>query len=407
MARVIFVNRYFHPDFSATSQMLGDLAFGLAERGWQISVVTSRQIYDQPQAGLRPQELIAGVSVHRVTGTRFGRVGVLGRLCDYLSFHVAAAFKLRALLAPGDVVVAKTDPPLLGVTAGWIARTRKAHSVNWLQDLFPEVLGAVAGKRAVARAFIELLKGLRNRALMAAQRNVTIGERMRRHLQAQGVNAALLTLIENWSDGQLVVPHDRRTNPLRLQWGLKQQLVVGYSGNLGVAHEFVTILGAAELLQHRADVSFLFIGGGSRLAWLQQQVAQRELRNVQFQPYQRRELLPQSLSVPDVHLVCLRADMEGLVVPSKFYGVLAAGRACIFIGDLEGEIALQLRKLDCGVAVRPGEVDELAGCIEMLANNPAQLEALGARARTAFERDFDRSVGVDKWARLLAEVSRA
>lgn len=401
MIKVVFVNRYFHPDFSATSQMLGDLAFDLARQGFEVSVVTSRQLYDQARATLAAEEIVDGVKVHRVYSTRFGRSGTLGRLCDYLSFHAAAALKLRGLLGADHVVVAKTDPPLLGVTVGVVARSRGARTINWLQDLFPEVLGAVTTKHKLAQALVGMLTGIRNRSLAAAHENVVIGDRMARHVQQQGVSSRSLRVIENWSDGQVVSPRSRQGNALRGEWQLARQMVVGYSGNLGVAHEFDTILDAAEQLLERSDIAFLFIGAGSRLAWLKQQVRQRGLVNVQFQPYQSRERLAESLSVPDVHLVCLRPDMEGLIVPSKFYGVLAAGRACIFIGDPEGEIAVQVRRLRCGMAVRSYDAADLVKQLKDLADHPDALAELGVRARAAFEQKFERGVAVQKWAQLL------
>lgn len=404
MTKVVFVNRYFHPDFSATSQMLSDLAFDLARQGFEVSVVTSRQLYDQARATLAAEEMVDGVKVHRVYSTRFGRSGTLGRLCDYLSFHAAAALKLRGLLGADHVVVAKTDPPLLGVTVGVVARSRGARTINWLQDLFPEVLGAVTTKHRLAQSLVGILTGIRNRSLAAAHENVVIGDRMARHVQQQGVSSRSLRVIENWCDGHVVSPRSRQSNALRSEWQLARQMVVGYSGNLGVAHEFDTILDAAEQLLERTDIVFLFIGAGSRLAWLKQQVRQRGLVNVQFQPYQSRARLAESLSVPDVHLVCLRPDMEGLIVPSKFYGVLAAGRACIFIGDPEGEIAVQLRRLRCGIAVRSHDAADLVKQLKDLADHPAALAELGARARAAFEQKFERGVAVKKWAQLLQSL---
>jgi colanic acid biosynthesis glycosyl transferase WcaI len=404
LIKVVFVNRYFHPDFSATSQMLSDLAFGLARQGFEVSVVASRQLYDQARATLAAEEVIDGVTVHRVYSTRFGRSGTLGRLCDYLSFHAAAALKLRGLLGADHVVVAKTDPPLLGVTVGIVARSRGARTINWLQDLFPEVLGAVTVENKLAQSLVRALTNIRNRSLAAAHENVVIGDRMARHVQQQGVSSRSLRVIENWSDGQVVSPRSRQGNALRGEWQLARQMVVGYSGNLGVAHEFDTILDAAEQLLERTDIVFLFIGAGSRLAWLKGQVQQRGLVNVRFQPYQSRERLAESLSVPDVHLVCLRPDMEGLIVPSKFYGVLAAGRACIFIGDPEGEIAVQVRRLRCGMAVRSYDAPDLVKQLKDLADDPKALAELGERARSAFEQKFERGVAVQKWAQLLKSI---
>ena len=140
---LIFVNRYFYPDHSATSQVLTDIAFGLAAKGYRVRVVTSRQRYSDRSAQLPPRERVRGVEVHRVWTTRFGRSGLPGRAVDYLAFHLASAWTLWRLARAGDVIIAKTDPPMLSVTAAPVARLRGAKLVNWLQDIFPEVAQAL------------------------------------------------------------------------------------------------------------------------------------------------------------------------------------------------------------------------------------------------------------------------
>jgi glycosyltransferase involved in cell wall biosynthesis len=284
-----------------------------------------------------------------------------------------------------------------------VARWRGALLVNWLQDLFPEVL-QVAMVRANPPGWLKLLQGLRNRALRRARANVVLGRIMAERVNRQGIRLDRIHIIENWSDGARIRPVEKAVNPLRHEWGLEDKFVVGYSGNLGVAHEFESIMGAAEALSHREDIAFLFVGAGKQLAGVRQAARERNLSNVQFQPYQPQERLAESLSVPDVHLVCLRPDMEGLVVPSKFYGVLAAGRPCIFIGDPSGELALSLLQIECGTSVPSDVAARLAELIGSYASLPEQAEMMGRRARAAFESHFDRPRAVEKWVRLLAEL---
>src|SRR5262245_55072237 len=155
--RLFFVNRYFHPDHSATSQMLSDLAFALARDGENIVVVASRQLYEQANAQLPARDIIDGVSVHRTGTTRFGRAGLVGRALDYVSFHLTAGFTLLRLSRTGDVVVTLTDPPLMSVTSGIVARIKGLKSVNWLQDLYPEV-AVRSGVRLVEGRIGKLLR---------------------------------------------------------------------------------------------------------------------------------------------------------------------------------------------------------------------------------------------------------
>ncbi len=176
-SRIFFVNRYFFPDLSATSHLLTELTLDLAERS-EVHVVTSRLKYDDPAARLPLREQHRGVSIHRVWTTGFGRYSLLGRAVDYLTFYVTCALRLMWLVRSGDVVVIKTDPPLLSIVAAPVVLLRGARLVNWLQDIFPEVVGA-AGIRLFSGRLGRLVQSLRDWSLAAAAANVVLGDAMR------------------------------------------------------------------------------------------------------------------------------------------------------------------------------------------------------------------------------------
>lgn len=406
---VVFVNRYFSPDISATSQMLTDLAFGLARRGWRVRVVTSRQRYDDPGARLPPREILDGVVVDRIPTTRFGRTSLFGRAIDYLTFYLSAAWTLLRVIREGDVVVAKTDPPLLSILTTPIVRLRRAIAVNWLQDLFPEVATGVGlGQRRLAGVAFALLQRLRDASLRAAACNVVLGERMRDLVLARAVPAERIEVVHNWADGVRITPIAPDRNPLRREWGLNGRFVVGYSGNLGRAHEFQTMLaGIAATAGAGVPVTWLFIGGGSAFVELEREVRARRLSNVVFKPYQPRERLAQSLSAADVHLVSLRPELEGLIVPSKYYGIAAAGRPTIFIGDTAGEIALIVSHADAGLTVAPEDGAALARHVLELAGDPVRAAAMGARARRDFDDRFDAERAIARWVGVIEHAARA
>ena len=139
MKRLIVLNRYFFPDHSATSQILTDLMFHFAATGLDVHVVTSRQLYNDPERQLPATETVSGVSINRISTTEFGRSGLTGRAVDYFSFYASAGRLLHSLLEPGDTVIAMTDPPLLSIIAMRAAKLRGAHLINWLQDIYPEI----------------------------------------------------------------------------------------------------------------------------------------------------------------------------------------------------------------------------------------------------------------------------
>jgi glycosyltransferase involved in cell wall biosynthesis len=413
--RVVFLNRYFHPDYSPTSVLLSDLAFGLSQRGIKVTVITSRLRYEDGDPLLPHHELIQGVDVHRVWSSKRGRSVLLGRSLDYGSFYLTAAWRLWRLTHPNDTIVAKTDPPLLSVMAALIARLRGARLVNWLQDIFPEVAEALGVGGGFGSAAFRLLGPLNKWSLHRAHANVVVGTKMAEHLEAKGIAREKIRIIPNWSDGALIGPIAAAQNELRKSWGLNDRFVVGYAGNLGRAHDVATIIEAMTLLHERAigsplhdvarRISFVFVGGGVQLPTLEQEMLQRRLTNVQTHSYQPRERLAETLGVADVHLVSLNAKLEGLIVPSKFYGIAAAGRPTIFIGATEGEIARLINETRCGFTVAPGDGKALVDRILQLAGDQELCSSLGARAREAFDERWDKSRAVEQWLELLGLIS--
>jgi glycosyltransferase involved in cell wall biosynthesis len=401
MRRIIFLNRFFFPDHSATSQILSDLAFHLASLGRELHVVTSRQCYDDPQAQLPPRETVKGVHVHRVTTTRYGRSALLGRTMDYVSFYAAMRRLVLDIANKGDVVVAKTDPPLLSVPIMRAVTRRGMHLVNWLQDVFPEVaveLG-VPFVRGPVGGSISLIRDV---SLKVASANVVLGHCMAERVLSRGVPASRVHIIHNWCDDEHIRPVPAEQNPLRREWGLEQKFVVGYSGNLGRAHEYETVLGASERLRHRTDILFLFVGGGHFLNELKRRTGENRLDHMfRFLPYQHHDVLNFSLGVPDVHWVSLRPELESLIVPSKFYGIAAAGRPIIAISAPDGEIARLVQQHQCGLVIEPGDANGLAAALVSLCEDAGRVNTLGSAARAMIDAHFTRRHAFDRWQTLL------
>ena len=397
--KLIFINRYFYPDQSATSQLLTDLAFDLAQ-DQDVHVITSRQRYDDPSIKLLPFEIVNQVQIHRVWTSRFGRQRLLGRALDYLSFYFTATWQLWQLASSNDVIIAKTDPPLMSVFAAQIAKRRGAVLINWLQDIFPEVATAL-GVRGFQGKVSNFLQFLRNKSLFQAKTNVVLGSLMANYLKKLGVDDAKITVLHNWADGENIRPIATSKNNLRKAWHLEEKFVVGYSGNMGRAHEFTTLLEAAEKLLKNKEIVFLLIGGGPQREWIENEVIQRGLTNVIFKPYQSREHLGESLTVPDVHLISLRPTLEGLIVPSKFYGIAAAGRPILYIGDQEGEIPNILHSYQCGMTIAEKDSNGLMTSIKQLYENPEDCQKLGLNVRNTFEKLFNKPLALASWREIL------
>jgi lipopolysaccharide/colanic/teichoic acid biosynthesis glycosyltransferase len=396
--RIVAVNRYYWPDPSATSRMLADLAEHLAaDPDVQIEIITSRLRYVEGEAEYPSLDHKAGVRIHRIWTTAFGRGHLLGRAVDYLSFYPSAFVRLLLLLRPGDTVIAKTDPPLISVVAWLAARLRRAELVCWCQDLFPEVAQAL-GVRGIGELGGGLLRKLRNLSLRRA-RCVVINEAMAERLARQGIAPERIVVIHNWADGRQLFPlPPERIARLRAARGLGgARRVLMYSGNLGRAHAVPLLVEVLEGLRASEGLVVLIVGDGAGHAALRRAAAERGWTHLRFLPYQSDDTLNESLNVADIHLVSLDPCCEGLIMPSKLYAALAVGRPILAVGDPQGAVANLVRSFEVGHVAGELLADgTLARTIADPSAWPSQRQV-----RAVFETAFARERMLGAWGRTL------
>ena len=406
MQKLIFINRFFYPDISATSQLLSDLVFTLSEDEFKIEVLCSRLLYTDNNAEPLPlNENINNIQVHRLRSSQLGKKRPIYRLFDYLTFYISVCWYLLKNLTRNTVVVTKTDPPLLSIPISLIAKLKRAKVINWYQDVFPEVAqaaGITIGNKWTTTIIMGAIRLLRNISLKQSMANVVLSESMREHMISCGIQENSLHIIPNWSNLSDIHPISAEHSKFRDTWNLKGQFVVGYSGNLGVAHEFETMIGAADVLRNNPNITFLIIGSGQRRNAAIEAVRLLKLENkVIFKPYQPRESLGQSLAVADVHLISLRPAMEGLIVPSKFYGIAAAARPSIYIGNTNSEMARLLQSEQCGCSVAINDSETLANQIIAYSHDEQRIKNEGNNALALSRNHYTLSQAKEAWKSLL------
>jgi glycosyltransferase involved in cell wall biosynthesis len=217
---------------------------------------------------------------------------------------------------------------------------------------------------------------------------------MAERLTAQG--AERVHVVDNWCDDEMIRPRPREGHPLRKRNGWDDKFVVMYAGNIGLAHEFDTILDAAAELADRNGVVFVFVGGGARGTEVRRGAEGRGLARLEMHPWVSRERLPDLLTAGDVHLISLRDGLEGMLVPSKIYGVLAAGRPTLYVGPAQSEVGRILTGANCGAVVPVGDSAGLADWIRRYADTPSLWEEHGRAARRTLERDYPRKRALEK-----------
>lgn len=402
-SRLIFVNLHYHPDVASAGQHLQDLAEHLASRGHRVEVLSGRTSYRGNSLDVPLTEVHKGVRITRLRTPAFGREGIAGRLLGYALFLARASARL--LFRRRDRVVFLTTPPLLPA-AGYLMRRLGLGPpyAIWSMDLHPEAevaLGLLPRNGLATRALMRLDA----RAFRRADFVVALGHRMRERLEDKGVPTERVHVVPGWNDAEEVVPVPRARNPLVPALGLKEKFVVSYSGNAGLMHDFSTILGAMERLSHDPYIAFLFIGGGPRRPEIERQALERGLGNLRYLDYFPRRELRHSLSLGDVHLICLRQDAVGISVPGKLYGIMAVARPAVFVGPARSEPAQVIEETGCGVVIDPEEETDaaaaLADTLLRLREDPGERRRQGERGRRALLERFDRVRNCKRLERLI------
>jgi glycosyltransferase involved in cell wall biosynthesis len=270
---------------------------------------------------------------------------------------------------------------------------RGSQHFIWEMDVYPDIaidLKVITKKSIIAR-FVGLLADFsRNKA----DGIIALGDDMKARLVKRGIPEHKIFVAENWADGDDLAP---RPFP-------GGRLVVHYSGTLGLAHELRTISEAMRQLRNDNRFLFTFVGGGARRGQLQQFCQQEKIFNVEFRPYAGRSVLGQSMSGGHVGLVTQLPETVGSVVPSKTYGIMAAGRPVLYIGSEEATPALVLQKHACGWRVSPGDVLGLVRLLQSLERDRSAVIEAGARARRAFEAYYDRPIGTKRILSILGLI---
>jgi colanic acid biosynthesis glycosyl transferase WcaI len=394
--RLLVLNQYYWPRPEADGRLLTQLCEGLAA-DWDVTVVTGAADGVPSRRTWR-----RGVELIRVPSTTFSRHRFVLRAANYASFAALAAGR-GLVVRPPDVVLAYTNPPFLGGLAYALARRFRSPLVVGVQDVFPET--AVALGRVRSRLVLGALRSAVSFYLQRADRIVAIGDTMRRRLEEKGVAPERLRVIENWVDPGEITPRPQANDWAEAR-SLAGRFVVMHSGNIGHAQDLETFVEASALVPDLDRAAFVVVGTGARRAEIEQ-LAARLHAPVRFLPFQPAEVLSESLSSASVHVVGLARGLAGYVVPSRLYGVLAAGRPVIAAAEDESETAQLVREVGCGVVVPPGDATQLAGAIRAVHRGDYDLEAMGRRGRDYVVREASREAALSRYRALLEEVRRS
>jgi colanic acid biosynthesis glycosyl transferase WcaI len=385
--RILLLNEYFPPDTSATAKMAAAVVDALAE-GHHVTVLCGRPSYDpserHPFYFLR-REKRGNVVVERVGSTTFPRHRMLRRIVNYLSY-VALAVP-RALMIRTDVILAMTDPPFDGIVGAFVACLKRRPFIYNIRDLYPEM--AVSGKIVRPARWLQFWEKLHRWALSSAKSVIVLGEDTRERIVAKGINADKVVVVRDGARIPEAVTD--RDHPLTREIRGEYPFVVLHAGNLGFYGAWETVVNTAQML-NGDGIGFVFLGDGALKSKLQ--ASTNGCKAIRFLPFRPPDQIPHVLAAADLHLLTIRRGLEGVVVPSKLYPILAAGRPVLVLASDDCDAARLVRRHGCGVVANPDDPASLLATVRELSRDLARVAEMGERARAiASEFSLEKELG--------------
>ena len=395
---ILLLNEYFPPDTSATAKCAAEVAEALAEKH-RVTVLAGRPSYNPTERHppyLLRRDVHGNLVVERVGSTAYPRFQMRRRVSNYLTYLSLAV--PRALSIRSDVVLAMTDPPIEGIAGALVAQLSGRRFIYNIRDMYPDM--AVGGSIVRPGSFTAYWEKLHRWALGRATRVIVLGEDMRDRIVAKGVDPARVVISR---DGitvpQTLPPPD---NPVARDIRGEFRFVLVHAGNLGFYGAWQTLISAVRMLENEG-VGLVFVGEGAMKSEVQAMAG--GCRAVRFLPFLPASEIPLVLSSGDMHVVTVKRGLEGVVVPSKLYPTLAAGRPVLGIAPDECDVVRIIRRSGCGLACSPDEASNIVQAIRGVLNDPAQLNTMGRRARE-IANSYDRVKQLEIFTQTIEEVGR-
>ena len=395
---ILLLNEYYPPDTSATAKMAAQIAEALAARH-QVTVLAGRPSYDTdehyPYSFLR-RETRNGVRIECVGSSDYSRHGMTGRVSNYLSYLALAV--PRAISIRPDVILAMTDPPVAGIAGAFVARRAKRPFVYNIRDMYPDM--ALGGGIVRASKWVERWERMHRRALRQAARVIVLGDDMRDRIISKGIDPLRVVVVRDGASlpSSLPPPSDSIVQQIRSGF----PFVALHAGNLGFYGAWETLLKAAEILRNE-NTGLVFVGSGANRARLEASAAGAE--NVRFLPFQPVDKVAHVIMAGDVHIVTIRRGLEGVVVPSKIYSIIAAGRPVLAVAAENSDAARIVTESGCGLAANPDDPAAVAAAIRAMRQDPAGLANMGVRARETAKK-YAKVNELQRFVEILEEAAQ-
>ncbi len=391
---ICLLNQFYAPDISPTAQLATSLIEHRAALGDDCTVVCGSGGY---AAARDSRPLADAVRIRRAWSPSLGRSRIASRATTYTTYFVAALWTMLRMPRQ-DVIVVMTTPPFVYLIAlAHKLRHRDTRVVLWSMDVYPEVaerLRAVSEHSFISR----VLRRLNAWALPKLDSVIVLDGAMADLLRDAGAPAERVHVIPNWERASLYTGTDVAPWTGYERLGLTDQFVLLYLGNIGLGHQFETVVAAAPRLADEG-VTIVFVGGGPR--WEDLRARAADVDNVVLHDYVDKDQTPGVLAGADATLICLDDQALGVMSPSKLHGSLGMATPVVYVGPDGSNITEAIDRFACGISVRTGDVDGLVDAVRAWKTDPGSLATAAAQARVAFLEQYCDEATLPLWDELL------
>lgn len=405
--KLLVYAHYYYPDVAATGQILMELAEGMTEQFDTTILCTVPSYTGTIEERYTPKkyypEVIHGIRVLRIRVPEFRKGYAVSRICNIMSYFYRAMIA-TFMVGKVDYVFSISQPPILGGMLGIYGKlVKRAKFIYNIQDFNPEQTGAVSYTRN--GLVLKLMLAVDKFSCRMSDKVIVVGRDMVETLKKrfQGGKVPKHCCINNWIDEKAVYPMPGETKEVqefKKRYGLEDKFVVMYSGNLGLYYDLLNLLKVMRKFEKYEDVVFAMIGEGSVRDELVNYAKEKQMKNVVFIPYQEKENLVYSLNAADVHWVVNAAGIKGVSVPSKLYGVMAAGKPIIGVLENGSEARLIIEDAKCGLLAEPGEYGKIEKNLEYMIERRQrrdELVQMGVRGREYLAEHLTKEISIQKY----------
>jgi colanic acid biosynthesis glycosyl transferase WcaI len=410
-SKIVFVINYFYPDFASTGQLMTELCLSL-QKDFEITVIAAQPNYAGEKVNykkLLEEDTLENIKIVRIRLPEVKKTSRISRLKYIFFYFILANFALWKEKSI-DIIYTISQPPVLGGLIGTIGKIlKKSKHIYNIQDFNPEQAAAVNFTQS--KVIYNLAKKIDMVNCSYSDMVVLVGNDMSETLKERykGTKVPDYVVINNWTNEEEIIPLDKEEPQIESFIkvnGLENKFIIMYSGNLGLYYDLENIIKVTKHFNNNNELAFLFIGEGAIKNKMQEYVQNNKINNVFFLPYQPKEFLKYSLNVADVHMVVNQKGIKGVSVPSKIYGVMAAGKPILGVLEQDSEAQMLITKSNSGIVVEPQDYQGIISGIEYFYQlDKESLRDLGMGGRHYLEKYLKRNISINKYRELLKRIS--